>query len=261
MSSAPSLSPSPVSPPGEPRAAPRPGSDWVELAGGWFMMGGGPRDNENPRHRVWVTGFFLARTPVIRQDYQRFLDITGHPAPAFWRQPAFTHPRMPAVGPSWEEAMAYCAWTGQRLGYPVRLPSEAEWEYAARAGRDVLYPWGDEPPEALPDYRSRWRDGPEPVDAYPSLHPLGLLGMGENVHEWCADWFDPLYYHVSPERDPRGPEAGTRRSSRGGAWRHDVKASRCSARSAIPPRMQYSDYGFRLAANGADSARGGEAPL
>ncbi|HYG65922.1 MAG TPA: SUMF1/EgtB/PvdO family nonheme iron enzyme [Thermoanaerobaculia bacterium] len=231
--------------------------DWIGVAEGRFWMGGGPRDNENPRHEVWVPAFRLARAPVTREEYQRFLDATGHPAPPFWSEAAFSHPRMPAVGPSWEDAAAYCAWLAGELedsGDRPRLPSEAEWELAARAGRDVLYPWGDEPPESLPDYDRRWARGPEPVDAYPSPHPLGFLGLGENVHEWCSDWYDAGYYAVSPAEDPRGPAAGTRRSSRGGSWRHEIKASRCAARSAIPPHLRYSDYGFRLAADAPSGA-------
>lgn len=224
-------------------------ADWVEIPGGCFLMGGGPRDNENPRHEVRVSPFLLARAQVTRGEYQAFLDAAGREAPPFWSEAAFSHPRMPAVGPSWEDAAAFCAWAGERLGHAVRLPTEAEWEHAARAGRDVLYPWGDDPPEALPDYGRRWKDGPEPVDAYPSLHPLGLLGLGENVHEWCSDWYDARYYEVSPVDDPPGSSSGTRRSSRGGSWRHQVKVSRCAARSAIPPHMRYSDYGFRLAAD------------
>lgn len=225
--------------------------EWIDVPGGRFWMGGGLRDNENPRHEVTVASFRLARTQVTRELYQEFLEETRHPAPGFWAEPAFAHPRMPAVGPSWEDAMAFCAWASGRLGFAVRLPTEAEWERAARAGRDVLYPWGDEPPESLPDYGRRWLEGPEPVDAYPSLHPWGFLGLGENVHEWCSDWYDARYYEVSPVADPRGPAAGIRRASRGGAWRHEVKVSRCAARSAIPPRMRYSDYGFRLAADGS----------
>jgi formylglycine-generating enzyme len=224
--------------------------EWIEVPGGLFLMGGGPRDNENPRHEVRVSLFRLARTQVTREEYHAFLDETGHPAPPFWGEPAFSHPRMPAVGPSWEDAAAFCAWASDKLGCSVRLPTEAEWEHAARAGRDVLYPWGDDPPESLTDYPRRWLDGPEPVDAYPSLHPLGFQGLGENVHEWCADWYDPHYYEFSPVDDPRGPATGTRRSSRGGSWRHQVKVSRCAARSAIPPGFRYSDYGFRLAADG-----------
>lgn len=223
--------------------------EWITVPGGTFWMGGGPRENENPRHRVRLGPFRLARTQVTREDYRRFLDATHHPAPPFWDEPAFNDPRLPAVGPSWDDAQAFCAWLSGELGFAVRLPTEAEWEHAAKAGREVVWPWGDEPPESLPDYDRRWRTGPEPVDAYPSLHPLGFLGLGENVHEWCLDWYDARYYEVSPEEDPRGPERGTRRASRGGSWRHDVKASRCAARSAIAPGLRYSDYGFRLAAD------------
>ncbi len=223
--------------------------DWIDVPAGSFWMGGGEKANENPRHRVSVSAFRLARTPVTRGEYRLFLDATGHAPPPFWDEPAFADPRMPAVGPSWDDAVGYCEWLGGRTGETIRLPTEAEWERAAKAGREVLYPWGDAPPESLPDYERRWRTGPEPVDAYPSLHPWGFLGLGENVHEWCVDWYDAGYYSVSPVDDPRGPHAGRRRASRGGAWRHAVKVSRCTARSSILPRMRYSDYGFRLAAS------------
>ena len=225
--------------------------DWIEVPAGSFWMGGGPKANENPRHRVSVSAFRLARTPVTRGEYQLFLDATSHPAPPFWDEAAFRGAGLPAVGPSWDDAAGYCAWLGERLGEAVRLPTEAEWEHAAKAGREVLYPWGDEPPESLPDYERRWQGGPEAVDAYPSRHPWGFLGLGENVHEWCADWYDAGYYAVSPRQDPRGPTSGRRRASRGGAWRHAVKVSRCAARSSIPPAMGYADYGFRLAAGAA----------
>src|SRR5260370_36974963 len=96
-------------------------------------MGGGPRDNENPRHEVWVPSFRLARTPVTRQEYQAFLDATHHPAPLFWQEAMFTHPRMPAVGPSWGGAPAFCAWASGRPGSAGRLPTGAQAEGAANA--------------------------------------------------------------------------------------------------------------------------------
>ena len=141
----------------------------------------------------------------------------------------------------------YCEWLEVELARPFRLPTEAEWERAARGGLEGrLYPWGDEPPETRPGYRERWREGPEPVGTSPP-NGYGLFDMCENVHEWCADWFDAQWYAVSPVDDPRGPDSGARRASRGGAWRHEVKIARCAARSSIPPGMTYTDYGFRVA--------------
>jgi formylglycine-generating enzyme required for sulfatase activity len=226
-----------------------PQQDWIEVAGGSGWIGGGPRREENPRHRVRLAPFLLARTPVTRADYRAFLDATAHEPPPGWDDPRFAHPRMPAIAPSWHDAVRYCEWVSGLWGVAARLPTEAEWEWAAKGGREVLYPWGDAPPESLPDYERRWVEGPEPVDAYPSLHPLGFLGLGENVHEWCADWYDRDYYQVAETDNPRGPAEGRRRASRGGAWRHAVKVSRCAARSSIPPHMRYEDYGFRLAAS------------
>ncbi len=210
-------------------------------------MGGGVQTNESPRHRVSIEPFRLARFPVTRGEYAAFVDATSRAVPPCWTDAAFSDRMAPAVGLSWFDAQAYGVWLGVREGFSVGLPTEAQWECAALGGRDgVLYPWGDGPPESLPDYDTRWREGPEPVDRYPSLHPWGFGGLGENVHEWCADWYDPNYYSVSPERTPQGPTAGQRRASRGGSWRHAVKVSRCAARSSIPPHLQYNDYGVRL---------------
>lgn len=217
-------------------------------------MGGGPRSNENPPHDVHVDAFRLARAPVTRAEYQLFLDATDHGPPEFWHEPGFGQPRMPAVGPSWDDATAYCHWLAEQLGSGsvIRLPTEAEWERAARGGRRVEYPWGDEPPQdRLPDYGRRWLDGPEPVDAYPSLHPWGFLGLCENVHEWCLDWYQSDFYERSPKDNPVCSEEGRRRASRGGSWRHEIKACRCVHRSSIPPSFRYSDYGFRVASDAA----------
>ena len=108
------------------------------------------------------------------------------------------------------------------------------------------FPWGNDPPQSLPDYFTRWQTGPEPVAIY-APNAFGLYNMCDNVHEWCSDWYHPNYYATSPDRNPRGPERAQRKASRGGSWRHHVKVSRCSARSSIPPDFQYADYGFRVA--------------
>ncbi|HET9305134.1 MAG TPA: SUMF1/EgtB/PvdO family nonheme iron enzyme, partial [Candidatus Sulfotelmatobacter sp.] len=148
---------------------------------------------------------------------------------------------------SWHEAEKYCEWLSGLTGKFYRLPTEAEWERAARGGVEgALYSWGNEPPETIPDYARRWRHGPEQVGLYPP-NAYGFYNLGDNVHEWCADWFGADYYGCSPERNPRGPDIASRRASRGGSWRHHIKVSRAAARSSIPPEFKYADYGFRVA--------------
>jgi len=205
------------------------------------------RDDEKPVHRVWVDSFELAAYQVTNADYRCFLAATGAATPPYWRDANFNDPKMPVVAASWHEATAYCDWLSKAMNKLYRLPTEAEWECAARGGAEKsLYPWGDAPPDSLPDYANRWKNGPEPVGLHaPNAH--GLYNIGDNVHEWCADWYGPAYYKNSPERNPRGPADGVRKASRGGSWRHHIKVSRNAARSSIPPEFQYADYGFRIA--------------
>ena len=220
----------------------------VPIHEGSFLMGcDSGQDNERPVHRVWVDDFLVAACQVTNADYTRFLRDTRSLPPPFWNDPNFNHPEQPVAGVSWFEAVRYCEWLSAQTGRRFRLPTEAEWEYAARGGREgALFPWGDAPPDTLPGYADRWQTGPEPV-ARAAPNTFGLYNMCDNVHEWCADWYVPGYYAVSPERNPQGPETGDRRASRGGSWRHHIKMSRCAARSSIPPEFQYADYGFRVA--------------
>lgn len=220
----------------------------ARIPAGWFEMGSSTgQDNERPVHRVWVDDFELAICQVTNADYGVFLAATDHRKPLHWNDPDFSNPEQPVVAPSWFDAVAHCEWLSRVTRRHYRLPTEAEWEHATRGGLEQKqYPWGDEPPESLSDYASRWKKGPEPVGRG-ERNAFGLCDIGANVHEWCADWFSADYYAVSPERNPQGPTEGTRRASRGGSWRHYTKVSRCSARSSIPPEFQYADYGFRVA--------------
>jgi sulfatase modifying factor 1 len=220
----------------------------VSIPAGWFLMGSEDgQDNERPIHRVWVDAFCLAACQVTNAEYECFLRATQSLPPPFWQDSNFNHPQQPVVGPSWYEAKHYCEWLSAITGKHYRLPTEAEWERAGRGGLDrSKFPWGDAPPQSLPSYANRWQAGPEPVGMF-EPNAFGLFDMCENVHEWCSDWFDAAYYAKSPERNPRGPEVGKRRASRGGSWRHHVKVARCAARSSIPPEFQYADYGFRVA--------------
>ncbi len=207
------------------------------------------RDEERPVHRVWVDAFEMAIFQVRNRDFAIFMEATGHPAPPNWNDPDFNHPDQPVVAVNWIEAAKFCDWLGKLTGRRYRLPTEAEWERAARGGQEgYLYPWGNEAPRCWPEYARRWGGdvkAPLPV-ALGTPNALGLYDIGENVHEWCADWFQSNYYAASPQRNPQGPAVGERRASRGGSWRHQIKVSRCAARSSIPPVFQYADYGFRV---------------
>ena len=221
----------------------------VIIPEGSFLMGSeNGQENETPRHRVWLDSFGIGRFPITNREYRVFVDESHGQNPAFWSDPIFSDPEQPVVGVSWDDASAYCRWLRERTGKEFRLPSEAEWERAARGGREgALYPWGDVPPAERPYVGCDPRTGgPARVGANPP-NDFGLYDISEGVHEWCSDYYDAGYYRYSPERNPPGPSFGQRRASRGGSWRHRIKFSRCAARSSLPPSFKYADYGLRAA--------------
>ncbi|MBI1929795.1 SUMF1/EgtB/PvdO family nonheme iron enzyme, partial [Candidatus Poribacteria bacterium] len=180
----------------------------VLIPEGWFLMGSpevkGYPDDEHPQHKVWVDAFWIDRCEVTNAQYEKFMKATGHRAPKFWNDDKFNKPDHPVVCVSWGDAVAYAQWAGKRL------PTEAEWEKAAR-GRLVgkLYPWGNSISHDNANImgtggRDRWKDT-SPVGSFPP-NGYGLYDMAGNVQEWCADWYDDDYYSRSPERNPKGPE-------------------------------------------------------
>jgi formylglycine-generating enzyme required for sulfatase activity len=181
-------------------------------------------------HDVPGAGFRLGRTPVTNAEYAPFVEAGRAPAPPWWRDPAYDAPDQPVVGVTWFEASDYAAWLGELTGARFRLPTEAEWERAARGGLEgAATAWGDALPEGeVPEgpLAGPWCVGRGTPNGY------GLCDMGTIVHEGCLDWHDP--------------ESATRRASRGGSWRHHVRWSPPAARSSLPPGFRYADYGFRV---------------
>jgi len=220
---------------------------FASIPGGWFTMGTElGQDDERPPHRVFVDAFELGVFPVTRAEYERFVSATKHEPPRDWSHALFAQPDLPVVGVSWLDAIAYCDWRSKEEGRPVRLPTEAEWEFAARGGQEALFPWGDVLPAWIPNDGRGPLSAPWPVTlGEPTV--FGLFGISTNVHEWCADWHDKEYYRRSPERNPAGPDCGVRRASRGGSWRHVYTMCRVTLRSKLDPSFRYNDYGFRLA--------------
>lgn len=185
------------------------------------------QDDEMPVREVWVEAFECAIHPVTQAQYADFLTATSHEPPREWPANIIADD-LPVTGVSWLDAQAFCAWRSA-LGDSMRLPSEAEWEYAARGGRvGELYPWGNDIPAWLPNGGRGPLAGPWPV-TLGEPNGFGIVGISANIHEWCANWYSE----------------GRRRASRGGAWRHAVTISRCAQRSKLDPSFRYTDYGFR----------------
>jgi sulfatase modifying factor 1 len=225
---------------GEVWSNPKDGLEYVFVAPGGFQMGCVPTDarcdinKEVPRHAVTLTrGFWLGRTEATVAAFRRFAKATGRDEPPKGDAPR--HESLPVEFVSWDDAKAFCDWSGGHL------PTEAQWEYAARAGRDgIIYVWGNDPvpvvggrpQENVADSSlNRLRPGVSFIEGYDdgfaeaapvgSFAPnaLGLYDLGGNVVEWVADFYSATYYASSPRQDPRGPSAGESRVIRGGgSW-------------------------------------------
>ncbi len=226
--------------------------EMVSLPGGTFVMGNDAgRPDERPAHGVSVGRFRGAVRCVSNAEYEVFAGATGREPPRFWGDAGLNAPELPAVGITWFDAVAYCDWLARETGTAYRLPTEAEREFAALGGLErVDWPWGSQAPETRPELAEVASLSTTHVPGSVCANGYGLMCMADNVHEWCSDWYDAAYYGVSPSESPAGPTTGKRRASRGGAWRHQIKFNRCSARSSLDPTFQYNDYGFRVYADG-----------
>jgi formylglycine-generating enzyme required for sulfatase activity len=210
------------------------GIEFVAIDGGEFEMGDGSPTadaSERPAHPVVVDGFWMARTELTFGQWQAFLRDTGRPR----GRSRATSDDHPVVGITWDDAMAYCAWFSRTHAVVMRLPSEAEWEYAARGGLEGRrFPNGDTISRREANYDG---DGSVKVASYPP-NGRGLHDMAGNVFEWVGDWYDKDYYRVSPRRNPRGPDTSSttlqRRADRGGGWCMGIERVRVSARHAGP---------------------------
>ena len=199
----------------------------------------GPPD-EQPAHRVSVRAFRLDRYEVSRIAYQAFLEAKGTA-----RAGTVENPDHPAAMVSWSDAAAYCGWADKRL------PTEAEWEYAARGGEARIYPWGDSPPDASrAHFGGRTREPVGVSGLSRGATPEGVHQMAGNVAEWVQDWWRPDYYATSPSDDPQGPTEGDYRVVRGGSWSQPGAELRAAARSFHNPDKGAAYIGFRCARSG-----------
>ena len=194
------------------------GIAFVRIPAGEFLMGDEEWDWSKPIHKVRIThDFYLGKYPVTNEEYARFLEATKHNAPGYWNERRFNQPRQPVVGVSWDDAQAFCQWAG------CRLPTEAEWEYACRAGTTTAFSFGDDE-KMLAEFA--WFDENSNKQTQPvgskKPNPWGLYDMHGNVWEWCQDWFNDEYYRDSPQDDPPGSGRGGRRAAGQEDWPEEM---------------------------------------
>ena len=227
------------------------GREMVQIPEGPFVMGSRDDDSdpdEKTEHQVYLKSYFIDLREVIRSEYDRFAKMTKRvprKIEVFEDDPAkLLKADLPAVAVTWDDAEAYCKWAGKRL------PTEAEWEKAARGERKRRYPWGDEFLQGHANIDGsedgfRYLAPPGSFDAGRS--PYGLYDMAGNVGEWVADSYDESFYQKSPYRDPKGPDQGDQRIIRGGSWRETKKNARSSKRFQAKPWRHDITVGFRCA--------------
>jgi formylglycine-generating enzyme required for sulfatase activity len=215
--------------------------------------------NESPQHAVSLPAYAMDQYEVTIERYAKFMEATKHEAPPLWDDDAVTAAGdRPVVGVDWADAEAYCKWAGKRL------PTEAEWEKAARGTDARRYPWGDMQPFVdIANYnRGLWVSYPitlvpvsSGVTGMSIRHglkeggksPYGLFHMAGNASEWVADWYDREYYQASPKENPKGPAQGEKKVIRGGSWGDPPRNIRVTARFSAPPDYRDQSIGFRCA--------------
>ncbi|CCQ90935.1 conserved hypothetical protein [Nitrospina gracilis 3/211] len=196
--------------------------------------------DETPSHKVQVEAFEIDQHEVTNGEYGKYLKATGRPAPKYMDNEKFNQPTQPVVGVTWQEAYDYCEWAGKRL------PTEAEWEKAARGPDGRFYPWGNDPDPTRANARGM-KDGhryPAPVGTFPKgASPYGALDMAGNVWEWTADWYLPY-----PENLVKNDLYGnTFRVMRGGSWFSNMDLARSTVRGKLTPDQRQNYIGFRCA--------------
>lgn len=225
----------------------------IKIPAGLFLRGSLPeagRKDEFPQQKIFLDDFLIDKYEVTNHQYTEFLVATGHREPlniygevSLSQEQGIDH--LPVVQVSWNDAEDYCIWIGKRL------PTEAEWEKAARGTDGRIYPWGNSPPtKDLANYDREWDDGNaiELIGTLPGGgSPYGVQNMAGNVREWVQDWYAEDYYKESPERNPKGPDTGILKVVRGGSW-HSLEADiRTASRGKGGFALKTHGVGFRCA--------------
>ena len=238
------------------KISPRDGMLDVYIPEGHFLMGTNNKSSLSsyPAHEVYLDAFWIDQTLVSNVMFAKCVQATvckyTYARPGY--NPYFEDPAYasyPITYVTWYDADRYCQWAGRRL------PTEAEWEKAARGPNGGLYPWGNTPPnETLANFKRSNIRGTVSVYSYPDgASPYGVLGMAGNVREWTADWFEPTYYVSAPDRNPQGPSQGIQKSLRGGSYKDGASGLVVFHRFSHDPGSPGANRGFRCAQDAEDN--------
>lgn len=239
--------------------------EMVLIPAGEFLMGSDPekdrdaREDEYPQHRVYVSEFYIGKYPITNLEYRSFLQATDYEVPSgfyenLYRQSRENHP---VINVPWKAAVAFCAWISKETGKSFRLPTEAEWEKAARGTDGRIYPWGNDWDPAKCNWYGGRVGSTTPVGKYSPEgdSPYGVADMAGNVWEVCAGQYDSWEYQKRSGiivKDPEDPEEGAD-VLRGGSWNYDQGAARCARRNWGIPEFIPDSVGFRVVVSLADS--------
>jgi formylglycine-generating enzyme required for sulfatase activity len=247
--------------------------DYVYVAAGSFRMGDNFNEGdarERPVHVVDLDAYYIGKYPITNGEYKKFRDDPGYDDPKFWpgrvvvsKEQSTVWARtgavagkenFPVAAVTWDQAMAYCQWLSAKTGKKYRLPTEAEWEKAARGTDGRRYPWGNDLDPSYASYKEKpltfvgFYDGSKRGDlqTHSSASPYGAFDMEGGVFEWCSDWYSPNYYAFSPRKNPTGPAEGAYRVVRGASQYEEPWELRAANRSSGAPSNQNHHFlGFR----------------
>ena len=253
--------------------SPRAPEGMVRIPAGEFTMGNDDgAQHEKPMHKVYLDSYYIGLHEVTNAEYHVFWRADGgatsdHTPVSYgeklgvenWPTIAKTKPDHPVVGVSWHDAVAYAKWADKRL------PTEAEWERAARGTDSRLWPWGNAFSLRIRGTKVHaniwggddgYRDRIAPVGTFQTgASPYGILDMAGNVWEWVGDWYSESYYHWGPSQNPSGPDQGGRRVVRGGSWANGARMTQCSNRMGHYTAVGTSFIGFRLAMDAEEESQ------
>lgn len=256
-----------ASSPGRASETKPPEPEMIRIPAGEFSMGKsilGERSDYTYEHNVFLYSYWISKFEITNEEYGRYLEDNKGAEPQFWNDKSFNAPDQPVVGITWFEAHGYCRWLSKKTGKKYFLPTEAQWEKAARGTDHRTWPWGNTfkficlTSEIKPKPQKKKKSKKEETEEKPTENSLAVnnfpldqsfykvIGMAGNVSEWILDWYDPHYYRSSPKQNPTGPTTRSHKVIRGGSFILDRSFSRTFNRFYDRPDARYNFLGFRI---------------